>query len=114
MSERLDGYSSPSRSAFVGHEPEPTPMSPAELLEKLLGLNYEAADENYDPLAIGLSLLATWRDAHGRAEREKAFALGFAASGEGYNGEYPTDQFERDPEWIKMRDAALQERPHDE
>lgn len=39
----------------------------------------------------------------------KAYALGFSNSGEGYNGEYPFDgrDFEQDAKWIEYRDAAL-------
>lgn len=95
-----------------------TPMSPAELLAEFRALWKPPATDKPPHYVLGegfaLALLTTWRDAHGRAEREKAFALGFAASGEGYNGEYPIEQFEHDPKWVKMRDAALQERPHDE
>lgn len=39
----------------------------------------------------------------------QGFLLGFAASGEGYNGEYPFDGegFEADPNWVEMRDRVL-------
>lgn len=81
-----------------------TPMSEAELLAKLREKN---GMKSHAPFALGtneaLALLRQYRDAH----RREAFALGFGASGEGYNGEYPTETFERDPEWIGMRDRQL-------
>ncbi|MEX3315664.1 hypothetical protein [Sulfitobacter sp. PS-8MA] len=40
-----------------------------------------------------------------------AYLAGFTASGEGYNGEYPFQQYGKNPEndadWVKDRDATL-------
>lgn len=78
------------------------PMSEAELLAKLResellrGKMFRLDDE-------ALALLRQYRDAHRRA----AFTFGFRVSCEGFNGEYPNEAFDRDPEWIKMRDTLL-------
>ena len=41
------------------------------------------------------------------ASLEDAYALGFEASGEGWNGEYPTADFRDDPVWQSYRDKNL-------
>lgn len=62
---------------------------------------------------IDSALLASYRRGYddGQGQSAKAaFALGFGASGEGYNGKYPFyGDFETDPKWIKMRDEELAE-----
>jgi hypothetical protein len=44
---------------------------------------------------------------------EKAYRLGFSASGEGYNAEYPFSdkgvKLEEDPEWVNGRKIDLEE-----
>lgn len=46
-----------------------------------------------------------------RIRIEKAYLLGFQASGEGHNGEYPFEQRDVEPEtdhnWTKQRDVDL-------
>ncbi len=37
----------------------------------------------------------------------EAYALGFEASAEGWNGEYPTMDFRSDPDWLADRDREL-------
>lgn len=41
------------------------------------------------------------------AALREAYALGFQASGEAYNGEYPSVDFRNDPVWQKDRDRDL-------
>ncbi len=54
-----------------------------------------------------LSRLRTAQDAMVGAVIKDAYALGFGASAEGWNGEYPTTDFRADPEWQRDRDREL-------
>lgn len=36
------------------------------------------------------------------------YALGFAATAEGWNGEYPGGEFRSDPDWLAQRDVAVE------
>lgn len=42
-----------------------------------------------------------------RAALEEGYAIGFEASGEGWNGEYPARDLTKDPNWLKERDDAI-------
>lgn len=52
--------------------------------------------------------LADDHQAEALDQLKQAYALGFAASGEGYNAEYPFDaDFESYAKWVEDRDLAL-------
>ncbi len=66
-------------------------------------------DINFDILKDG-GQKVTWRNYVDKALKE-AYLAGFLASGEGYNAEYPFQDYSQNPEedkwWCKNRDNAL-------
>ncbi|MFM0163848.1 hypothetical protein PQR39_25975 [Paraburkholderia sediminicola] len=54
-----------------------------------------------------LPMLRAVEQASRRAALEEGYALGFNASGEGWNGEHPCIDYGADAEWVEKRDALI-------
>lgn len=92
-----------------------TKRASTSLIQRDIGIGYNAAAKLMEraeadgfvsrPNEVGKREVMLAAPAPGIAEA--AYLLGFMASSDDYNGEYPDIEFEQHPQWCSVRDSAL-------